>query len=117
MADFVDSLTRAVAGERPNIFAAPDGAAQVADMAVAGAQPSSVFIARDSSDRRRDASVRVTRGDVTAAIRHDTLTALGVLSGDLYNPLRRARKNRRCAHDADPEQLGRPCSASAPSSA
>jgi hypothetical protein len=34
------------------------------------------------------------RGDVTAAIRHDVLTALGVLDADLYNPLRRARKNR-----------------------
>jgi hypothetical protein len=61
MADSVDSLRLAVAGERPNIFAAPDGAAQVTDMAVAGAQPSSVFIARDSSDRRREASVGARR--------------------------------------------------------
>src|SRR4051812_1113376 len=58
MADSVDSLTLAAAGERPNIFAAPAGAAQDADVAVKGAPPSSVFAARGPRARRRDPSVR-----------------------------------------------------------
>jgi hypothetical protein len=55
MTNSVHSLTLVAGGERPNIFAAPAGAAQ-ADVAVKGAQPSSGFAARDSRTRRRDSS-------------------------------------------------------------
>jgi hypothetical protein len=58
MADSVHSLTVVAGGERPNIFAAPAGAAQDADVAVKGAQSSSVCAARDLRARRRDSSVR-----------------------------------------------------------
>jgi hypothetical protein len=61
MADSVDSLALALSGERPNIFTAPDRAAQNPDIAVEGAQPRSVFTARDCSDRKRDPSVEALR--------------------------------------------------------
>jgi hypothetical protein len=58
MADSAHTLTLVAGGERPNIFAAPAGAARDADVADSGAQPSSMFAARDLCARRRDRSVR-----------------------------------------------------------
>ena len=58
MADSVHSLTLVADGDRPNIFAAPAGAARDTDVADSAAQPSSVFAARDLCARRRDPPVR-----------------------------------------------------------